>query len=177
MTNSLLPLLMAHTYRRSDFSYRISLLRELAEFAFFTRRVTTIETSVIEDFLATTHKNVSDAEVLNGLAGALRTLTQQTLYDTLAELETGANALAVLTLSVPVSFAEADVAMIGEWVRREVVPMSVLEVVVDPRIIAGCSLVWQGRAYDYSFEQSLRKQQKPLQAQILARSGASGSIV
>ncbi len=52
MTNGLLGIFIEHTYSRSDFAYRISLLREFLEFIFFTKHDARVGNDAIEQFTA-----------------------------------------------------------------------------------------------------------------------------
>ena len=127
---------------------------------------------MLDDFAATKNKSAAEIGVLRRVLPALGKLSQGALYDRLKELEDALNALATLVVTVPVVFAEKDIEAIGEWVRSEISNKILLDVVVDPQVIAGCVIAWRSRAYDYSFEHYLNEQQKPVQAQILARISA-----
>lgn len=174
MNRETLHLFTKETYRRSDFAYRLSLVREFFEYAFFTKRAAQVSLSVVDDFVANTNKTPAEAAFLRSLPERFfSTLTQASLYDTLDDLETEYKKLDTITLTVPVLFPENDVAEIGQWVRREIRQDLVLEFTVDPSVVAGCRVVWRSRVYDFSFEHYFDKAREGVRAKLVEKSGTS----
>ncbi len=174
MSRETLHLITKDTYRRSDFAYRLSLVREFFEYAFFTKRVTSASVSVVDDFAAATSKTPAEAAFLKSLPDSfLHTMTQASFYAELDALEDDYKKLDTITLTVPVFFPENDVAEIGQWVRREVAEDLVLECTVDPAMVAGCRVAWRSRVYDFSFEHYFEKARERVRAKLLEKSGTT----
>ena len=176
MNRDLLQRFTKETYRRSDFAYRLSLLREFFEYAFFTKRVARASLAEVDDFAASTQRTPAEVVFLKSLPDSfLSTVTQASVYDTLDALEADYKKLDSITLTVPVLFSENDVAEIGQWVRREIAEDLVLEFTVDPGVVAGCRVVWRSHVYDFSFEHYFDKARESVRTALLEKSGVSES--
>jgi hypothetical protein len=174
MNQDILRLFTKETYRRSDFAYRLSVVREFFEYAFFTKRVTHASVSLVDDFVASTSKTPAEAAFLKSLPDSfLSTVTQASFYNTLETLESDYKKLDTITLTVPVFFPENDVTEIGQWIRREIAEDLVLECTVDPAVIAGCRVVWHAHVYDFSFEHYFEKARANVRAKLVEKSGVA----
>jgi F0F1-type ATP synthase delta subunit len=174
MNRDALHLFTKETYRRSDFAYRLSVVREFFEYAFFTKRVTQASVSLVDDFVASTSKTPAEAVFLKSLPdNFLSAVTQASFYNALDTLEADYKKLDTITLTVPVLFSENDIAEIGQWVRREIAEDLVLECTVDASIIAGCRVVWRAHVYDFSFEHYFEKARENIRAKLVEKSGVA----
>ena len=170
MTNGLLGIFIEHTYSRSDFAYRISLLREFLEFIFFTKHDARVGNDAIEQFTAYSKKSVADIAFLRTLPPSfLEAFTQESFYEILNRLSEESKQLKILSLTVPVIFARADIDALGSWAREAIGPDLLIEIDVDPAIAVGCHVAWNNQLHDFSFDHYLRKSQTALHEKITQR--------
>lgn len=176
MSRDLLTLLTRDTYRRSDFAYRLSLIREFLEYVFFTKRALRAQAALADEFGAYGQKSPAETAFIKSLPDAfLGTITQASMYEALTALESEYKKLDAITLTVPVLFPENDVAEIGQWVRKEVGDDVVLEFTIDPAVVAGCRVAWRSRVYDFSFEHYAAQARENIRAKLLQKSGTATS--
>ncbi len=167
MTLQLLEALTAQTYSRSDFAYRLSLVRELLEYLFFIKRSVSVTTETVKEFAAQSKKPLEDIAFLQSLpASFLTAFTQDSFYHQLDELVLASRQLQTLSLTVPVALTRADVEAIGRWAHEHVDPRLLIDIDIDPSIAVGCRIGWSNRLYDFSFEHYLTVQKKELQARF-----------
>jgi len=62
---------------------------------------------------------------------------------------------AVITLAV--TLPKEEIQRLGRWFRQNVDPRIVLEVRLDPNIVGGCQIIWQGFEGDFSLRKRLRE--------------------
>lgn len=163
MTNPFLKTFTEHAYSRADFAQRISLVREFFEFIFFTKRDASASKDGIEQFAVYSKKSLDDITFLRTLPPSfLDVFTQDSLYETLNRLSEDSKQLKTLSLTVPIALSRADVVAIGTWAHQELDPDLLLDVAVDPSVVAGCRLVWNNRLYDFSFDHYLTENKTAL---------------
>lgn len=174
MNEDALHIFTRETYRRSDFEYRLSLVREFFEYVFFTKRSTQASLSDIDNFVSVTNRSPGEGAFLKTLTESfLQSVTQASFYKTLDDIESDYTKLDAITLTVPVLFSESDVAEIGKWVRKEIAKDVVLEFTVDHAVVAGCRVAWRDRVYDFSFEHYFDNAREDVRARIVERSGVT----
>ncbi len=79
----------------------------------------------------------------------------------LAKLENQISKLKVLRLTVAVSLPRASIRRICAWARKNVAPEVILDLVVDPQIVAGAEISWAGKYVDMSKQTALDQLLKP----------------
>ena len=106
MTRALLDTLTEHTYSRSDFAYRLNLIREFLEFVFFTKRDVRASREVVGAFASHSNNPTADIAYLQSLPSSfLETFTQESFYATLDQLAEECTQLQTLSLTLPVVLA------------------------------------------------------------------------
>lgn len=166
--------LLATTYRRSDIAYRLSLVREYAEYVLFTLQSATLTTTSVDAFCAAKEKEECDGDFLKQLSpGFFADLTTKTLYTELDAVRAECERLPTLSLVVPVGLTPTMAAHIGAWVRHTLAPTGLIEVSVDPSVVAGCRVVWQNQRTDLSYERAVIRRASALQRAIHGRMQAT----
>lgn len=79
--------------------------------------------------------------------------------DSLAE---GIRHLPRLRLTLAFKPTQQEIEEIGRWVRENVHPHVVLDLRLDARLLAGARLAWQGRVYDLSLREGLRRKRREI---------------
>ena len=169
MSTTPLSILVATTYSRADLAYRIGLLREFLEFAFFSSNTTEITKDVLAAFEEKGHA-VADIEFLRTLPLTFfETFTKESFYAELDALTVQSQKLPTLTLTVPVVLDLASREALGVWVRKEVGPEVLLEISTDAGIATGCQIVWGNTLYDFGFDHALHTTKSVVEKNIAER--------
>ncbi len=169
MTNSVLAALIPTTYRQSDLAYRLGLLREYLEFAFFTKQSSVLNPEMIGEFSTAGPHDPADLGFLRNLPPELyAAFNRETFHDVLDQALIEAKALPTVRLTVAVLLTTDAVAMVGQWARQAVDVHALLDFSIDPELGAGCQLLWQDVLRDYSLEQALRTHERELYERIPA---------
>lgn len=169
MTEAQLAALIEHTYSRAEYASRVGLLRSFFEWVFFTAHETNVTVASIERYETAMHVAVRDAAFLRALPVSFwEGWTQENFYDQLERITALAATMPVLTITVAVPFALAQVDAIGLWARRSVDQKILVECITDPALGAGCQVVWQEHLHDYSFAERIAGKREALLARIEA---------
>jgi len=168
MIDEVFAFFISATYSRSDFSYRVSLLRELLEFAFFTKQSQSVTSDTISAFATSSNTATQDIEFLRLMPlTALAAFTATTFYADLDELTKKGASAPTFSLSVPVSFSPKEITDIGLWARETLNSETLLELNVDPSLAAGCQFAWGNKLHDFSLDSYFGEHDTELKAAIL----------
>lgn len=86
-------------------------------------------------------------------------LTAQNAYKIIHNLTEKLKELPVVTVYIAVMISETDIDRVGAWFRSKLHTSVMLDVFVKPSLIAGCSFVYNGKYFDYSFHNLIIKNQ------------------
>ncbi len=87
--------------------------------------------------------------------------TKDNVYKLLEDLEKTIPTLPILTIYLTFEPNENALFQIGSFARKTYsTPLLLLDIKLDPALIAGCSLVWKGRQRDFSLRAKL-EEKKP----------------
>ncbi|OGG48222.1 hypothetical protein A2678_01405 [Candidatus Kaiserbacteria bacterium RIFCSPHIGHO2_01_FULL_53_31] len=177
MTRALLDTLTEHTYSRSDFAYRLNLIREFLEFVFFTKRDVRASREVVGAFASHSNNPTADIAYLQSLPSSfLETFTQESFYATLDQLAEECTQLQTLSLTLPVVLARADVDAIGVWARRNVSSSLMITVDIDRTVSVGCRIIWNNQLHDFGFDQYVTQHETALRTSIHTKIEQSMSV-
>lgn len=171
MTEPLLHLLK-DTYVRTDVVYRLSLVEEFLDFAFFTDGATSISRETITHFSTQRSNPPEDIVFLTSLPTIFwDAFTQDTFHSIFADMTKKLETLPMLPIVIPIALPAKNMKTIGQWARTVVGEYALLDVSIDPALATGCQFVWKDRLYDFSFEYYLAQHRE----EINTRLGASFS--
>ena len=174
MMDALLKALAERTYSRSDFSYRISVMREFLEYVFFTKHDARPGKESIEPFTAYRKKPEADALFLQSLPESFfESFGQDSFYELLETLAGAVKRLPTLSLTVPVVLSHTDVEAIGTWARKNVDPEVMLEIDIEASVAVGCQIVWKDQLHDYALNHYLALHAEELHKVLLERTSPS----
>lgn len=175
MTDSRLTALLARTYSRADLAYRIGVLKEFLEFAFYHAHSKAVDAGTLEAFEKEGHA-VGDLTFLRSLPESFfEGLSRDSFYDELAKLSDASEHMPIFALTVPVMFDLEARAAIGGWVRTHLGEAVLLDISVDPHIGVGCQFVWHDRLHDLSFDANLSANKPAVDRYLGQALGAAAS--
>ncbi|PJC30547.1 hypothetical protein CO050_06015 [Candidatus Roizmanbacteria bacterium CG_4_9_14_0_2_um_filter_38_17] len=133
--------LLAHNYTKSDLLESVRLLRQAAEKDFYSsdgkaRPVGLLPTKLYKDF------------------------TKEDLYSKIKEYTKKIKELPELTLLLPFIPDEPNLAMLTNWLRKEINTSLLVNIKLDAHLGAGCAFIIDGVYHDYSITKDLKKYEK-----------------
>lgn len=97
-----------------------------------------------------------DIQWLDGLGGQFYSqFTKDNFYGVLKQLEDSLHKFQPLVIYVPFEMPEHEIARLGNYLRQAYGKNFLIEVKIDPSLIAGCALVWGGLYQDYSIRKRI----------------------
>jgi len=149
MSSNLLELILSDTY-----------IKNQAE-----KKIIALKNYLLEDIFTTgkdikTKKNVVDSPqlatwVANFDKKALSMITPQNIYATFETLEKDIKTIEPLILYLPYELPDEEISQIGTKLRADYGNKFLIEVNIDPNLIAGCALSFKGIYKDYSIKQKI----------------------
>lgn len=88
-------------------------------------------------------------------ADFLKNFNRDNVYQTFDELEKEIKSIKPLTIFLPFEMSEEALIKIGKYLRSSFGSNFLFEVKIDPELIAGTALVWNGIYKDYSVRQKI----------------------
>ena len=147
-TQELLDLILANTYTHSQASKRLRLLKEIAVNRLFAEPKKEGSTAdVVMDEQQTWLQSLD--------TNIYRHFTQENVYKTFDDLEKAVKQINPLVIYVPIEIPDKELTKLGEKLRQDYGKNFLMEVRIDPTLIAGPSLVWNGIYKDYSLRQKI----------------------
>ena len=153
MDNHLLQTILQNTYTWTDLHHRFGLLQEFLEKeTFLEHRQKTIGKS-LDEFLTDAGESSADkAAFLEWGEAFYNSFTTENTYSKLSELAVAIEELPVLTLYVAVFLPPEEVEKLALWVRTNIGPNVVIDLLVDAELAIGCAFVWEGVYHDFSLK-------------------------
>lgn len=97
-------------------------------------------------------------------AHLLKGINTRNLEQTFQDFDKQLKTLKSLVIMVPTELPKKEVAQISNKLRKDYGPNFFIDVKIDPSLIAGCALVWNGNLRDYS----IKKRIEDMKPDILA---------
>lgn len=91
-------------------------------------------------------------------------LNAQNIYEVFADLEKNIKACEPLVIYLPYELPQEQIAQIGQKLRANFGKNFLMEIQIDPSLIAGCSLSYKGIYKDTSVKQRIADNQKEILA-------------
>lgn len=96
----------------------------------------------------------------------LSSINSSNLNEVFDQLETEVKRINVLTVYLPVDFDEDQQNQIGLYVQNNFSQKPLIDIKLDPTLIAGCALVWNGIYKDYSLRKRIQDNKEKLLSQM-----------
>lgn len=148
--NQLLAQIRALSLTHSEAVNLVGLLRPYLEAKFFGGEA--------DDFLEKLDRSQAEKLKILDLTG----LNQKNLAETLKSLETGIRQTATLALLLPFEPTGAQRRELKNFLQKKLAGGFLLDLKLDPSLIAGPLLIYKGLAKDYSVRQKLETRQEEL---------------
>ena len=136
------PKLVSQTYTISDLEQKLQFLKLYLKLQFFGGENKNNNKFRSEDLI---WLESMPADFLKGI-------TVENLEKTFEQLETQVKTLKSLAILVPTELPPKTIAEITNKLRKDYGPNFFIEIKIDPNLIAGCALVWNGSLRDYSLK-------------------------
>ncbi len=138
------------------------ILKDTYSLTQYKHRVMALKAFLVQSFFG--GGPAPDTTWLKSLPKALfQGFTRDNVYDTISSLEKAATTLPVLTLHLAFDPDEATVSQLGAEVRAGFSsPTMLLDIKLNPNLIAGAALSWKGRLRDYSLKARLEEKRQEL---------------
>lgn len=141
--------LIAQTYTIVDLHRRLALVKRILETKFFAGDAKAPE---VED---------RDRAWLDSVL-PISSISKENITEVFHELEERIHTLSPLVIFVPVMLSEEEVADIGTIVRRDYGAHFVIEIRLDPLLIGGAALAWNGIYKDYSLRKKIDERKEEI---------------
>lgn len=136
----LLDRILASTYSMTD---AIRRLRSVKQFL-----INQLFASAISEFSADTQ---ADTAWLSGLgADFFKNFNQNNVYQLIEEIDKELKKVQPLVIYLPFEMPAGEVVRVGLYLRKTFGPTFLVDIKIDPNLIAGCALAWNNSYKDYS---------------------------
>lgn len=147
----LLNKILEKTYTVNDLARRIRYIKQIAENQVFNSLNNTIESFQ------------NDAEWINSLGGDFfKSFNRENVYELTEALEKSVNSMKKLVLYLPFELPPEQTVEIGQKLRQDFGPNFIFDPKINPNLIAGCALVWNGVYHDYSVHGRIQEKQSDI---------------
>ncbi len=159
MDEKLMNTILTNTYTKASLLRRLALFRSFLEHKHYStsgfKRLKTFfeEKEVVED----------DAQALQSWSGVFnKRLSRSTFYKKLEAIRKEILSLPSVTVYLPFIAQESELTKIGQWLRAHVKKQMIMDVKVDPALVGGCALVWNGYYRDYSLHRQFKDKREDI---------------
>lgn len=169
--------ILSNTYTTEQLYSRLALLREALERYFFKGEAGDAGSAsdAVRRFLA---ESGADDETKGAISGwseeFINSFTADNLYDELQKLWDAADDLPRLTLYTSINLRGEPASKAGRWARENLDERIILDVHIEPSVIAGASFVWQGKHHDYSVRRLLRDKREEIKELVASTTAENG---
>ncbi len=92
----------------------------------------------------------------------LKSFSKDNLSTNIEQLKKGLQEISPLIIYIPVDLPKTDKISIAQKVRSNYGPNFLVDFKLDPTLIAGCALIWQGRYKDISLRKKIEDQKESI---------------
>lgn len=168
MKNELLITLRDLLHTRAEVVQAIGVMREFLTKSFFALGEQSVEYEKVIGLYKKEGSDVSDVRVLEMLPRDIwHQFKKDSFNDVLDMVLQELDTVPTLPITVPISFNVQQLSALSEWVRSEIKSEILLDVTVDPEIIAGCRFVWNNTLHDFSLHRYIRDNHESLQNTVV----------
>ena len=155
-TTSLIDTLCVNTFTVGDMRRRLGLLQESVELALFTNE-TGDTTAAIKAAVEERGKEDDVTAIIAWGDEVFSHFGASNMREQISALQKSIDALPVMTLYIPITFPESELATMAVWCREQFAPQLLFDVQIDPQVVGGCAFVWNDTYHDFSFRAQSKK--------------------
>ena len=141
--NDLMPVLLKDTYSLSQLKHRLRILK----------------TNLLKSFFGGQAESIPPADLnwLKSLPSPFYTnFTKDNVYKIFSDLEDNIEKFTVLTMYLTFEPDEPTLSQIGSFARKTLnFPSLILDIKIEPHLVAGAAFSWKGVYKDYSLQGTL----------------------
>lgn len=146
MEDNILNILLSKTYIHSHLLHRISILKSYLSKKLFSDESTNLELSKTDKtFLESLDDNF------------YKQFTRENLTSTFEALEAKVKKIQPLVIYLPIEIPDGENLRLGNFLREKFTTVVTFDPRVDPTLIVGCALIYNGLYKDYSLKSRLEQ--------------------
>lgn len=149
MIQQLLDIILSQTYTQADALSRLQALKDLILFQLFQKG------KEVSDLHAPEHSNPQTAWLISIGTDFYKLFNRQNVYTLFDSLEAEIKKLKPLIVYLPIDLPEEAVTELGQYTRQMFGKNFLIDLKVDPTLLAGTALVWNGIYRDYSIRKKI----------------------
>lgn len=154
MTDQLLSIILADTYTLKSTRQRFNLLKAMLLSRLFGGK----------EFDPSLYDR-NDLAWLNSLGEPFyQNFTKENIYQLFAELENKVKSLPQLVIYTAFDPGEEEIRQIGSWIRTNLTAIKLFDLKLDPNLIAGAALTYQGVYKDLSLRSRIEEKKQEILA-------------
>ncbi len=142
--DDLLNKILTNTYTTQSLHHRLSFLKDYFSAKFYSQQGLVFAQT--------------DLEWLQSLGECTGQFNRENLNDWIIKLQKQAETLERLTTYFAVDLPEENVRQVAKFIRENFKQGLLVDVKIDPSLIAGCALVYKGVYKDYSLKKTIENQ-------------------
>lgn len=139
MTTNLLEAILSNTFIKNQAEKKVMVLKDY----------------LLDNLFAQGKKTATDEWVTSLDKKVLESITPQNVYSVFDKMEADIKAIEPLVLYLPYELPETEIVQIGTSLRSDYGASFLIEITIDPNLIAGCALSFKGIYKDYSLKQKI----------------------
>lgn len=160
MDKKLLETILENTFTKSDLDRRLRLLKEYMVKSLFRE----VKLGKVRPELLNISPDIaSDLTWLESIPDTFfHHFNRQNLHEKLNEIAKMTEELPTIVINLPIESTEREISDIGSKVRTTFKDNYLIDIKIDPSLIAGCSLVWEGVIKDFSLRAKIEEQKEAI---------------
>ncbi len=139
------------------------LVRQWSEYFFFQSSEKSHAVSLTDFESSKTLSPIEQQLLATFTKQVLPGLTKQTFYKRFEQLEKLINAIPVIMLTLPCSLSSDSIEDFGKVIRSYIGSSFSIETRIDPSLVGGCAISWQGRYFEHCFASEFNLHRKQIQ--------------
>lgn len=141
--NDILPIILNETYTQTQLKRRLRLLKAYIDSRLFSSGQKLVE---------------QDSYWISSLGESFyQNFTKENFHNLFEKIEKQIDALNLLIVYLPIELPDKEIPMLGKKVRLMFNQVSLIEIKLDPTLIAGCALIFGGLYKDYSIRSKIQE--------------------
>lgn len=160
MSNKILDEILADTFVQSQALHRISALKSLVLVQLFAGKGQ--EKAVAPEIDPQLAPGQQTPWIVSLNPKIYQHFNKDNVYQMFEELEQTIKKIEPLTLYLPFELPENELAKIGAQLRHDFGQNFLMEVKIDPSLLAGCALIWKGVYKDYSLKRKIEENRQKI---------------
>lgn len=158
--DTILDTILTNTYTLSRLNKRVRLLNQSLSNKLYSAKFDLSKQGLVEK---------QDLDWLNNLEiGLIENITTDSFNSIFKDLSERIKQLKILVLYLALEQPEDEIENIGKYVRQNFNQNIILDIKLDPSLLGGCAIVWNGIYRDYSIRKKIEEEKVTILATLKA---------